>query len=62
MTPLERRTAILKLIAEIDQDIAEARELASDESLPLAERTEAVTWLAFYESAAQHTETLLRKG
>lgn len=61
MSPAERKARIIALLARIDQDIAEARELAADDSLSLAERQQADGHLAFCESAAKHTELLLRK-
>lgn len=61
MSPAERRNRIIMLLAEIDQDIAEARALASDVSLSPEERQLADGHLVFCESAAKHTEILLRQ-
>lgn len=61
VSPAERRARIISLLAKIDQDIAEARELVEDDSLSPEERQQANGQLAFYESAAKRTEIQLRK-
>jgi hypothetical protein len=57
-----RQAAILKLIAQIDQDIAEARSLSHNQLLSREERRYARASLAFYRSAAKHAERLLGRG
>lgn len=62
MSPAERRARIVALLAHIDQLITESRALALDESLTSEERNRADASLMFYESAAKHTEILLRNS
>lgn len=62
MSPAERRARIIALLAHIDQHKTESRALALDESLPSEELNRADAWRMFYESAAKHTEILLRKS
>ena len=59
MTPSERRTACLKLLAEIDQDFAEADSLARNELLVAEDRKSASLSAEFYRWAARHTERIL---
>jgi hypothetical protein len=59
MTPSERRTACIRLLAEIDRDIAEADSLARNELLTPEERKSADLSREFYRWAACHTERIL---
>jgi hypothetical protein len=61
MTKRTRRAAILKLIAEIDQNIAESRALAHSPELSRAERRSVRGWLAFYKSAVRQAVRLLKR-
>jgi hypothetical protein len=59
MTPSERRTACIRLLAHIDQQIAEAEALASDESLDADERRFAKVQLDFRRRAVERVEAML---
>ena len=61
MTPSQRRTEIIRLIAEIDQDIREAESLLSSELLDPEERQAAGVWAEFYRRAAVRAERLLER-
>jgi len=61
MSPSQRRAEIVKLLAEIDQDIREAESIASDRSLPWRERREAKLDLDFFRVSAERVEGLLER-
>lgn len=59
MTPAERRADLVKLLAEIDQGIAEATALASDPMLWPEERAFAEAQLAIRLNAVKRVEDML---
>lgn len=59
MTPSERQTALLRLLASIDQQIADAEELAKDGDLPIGERAYAEAQLEFRRRAVERIEMML---
>jgi hypothetical protein len=59
--PPDRRAAILKLIAELDQHVAESESLASNELLDPEERQAAGVCAEFYRRAAVRAERLLER-
>ncbi len=61
MTPAERRIALIRLLASIDQKIAEAERLASDASLDVGQREFAATQLDFRRKTLKHVEKMLRQ-
>lgn len=61
MSPSERHMALIKLLASIDQQIAEASRLASDASLDAGKRRFAATQLDFRRKTLKHVEKMLRQ-
>jgi hypothetical protein len=59
MTPSERHTRLIRLLAHIDQQIAEAESLASDASLDADERERAGAQLSFQRRAVERVEAML---
>jgi hypothetical protein len=60
MTPSERRTARIRLLAKIDQEITEAEFLASSPLLDPDERRYAQVQLDFRRKAVERVEAMLR--
>jgi hypothetical protein len=61
MTPSQRRTEIIRLLARIDQDIREAESLLSSELLDPEERQAAGVCAEFYRRSAVRAERLLER-
>jgi len=61
MTPQERCRDLVLLLAEVDQRIAAALEVAIDPDLPCEERTFAAEQLAYRRDTAVRIERLLVK-
>lgn len=59
MTPSEQRTALIRLLAEIDQRTTEAETLASDASLDADEREYAGAQVSFRRRAVERVEAML---
>jgi len=59
MTPSERRTRLIRLLACIDQQIAEAEALVSDPALGAEERGYAEAQLSFRRRAVERVEAML---
>ncbi len=59
MTPAERHTRLVHLLAHIDQQIAEAESLAADESLDAYDRECAEAQLSFQRRAVMRVEAML---
>jgi hypothetical protein len=59
MTPVERRIALIRLIAEIDQQIGKAEDFAYRPDLTVEERSGAVAQLALRRNAVIRVEGLL---
>ena len=59
MTPAERRLAMIRLLAQIDQRIADAESLAADARLNHEERQSAAAALSFRRRAVERIETML---
>ena len=59
MTPSARRTALIRLMAEIDQRLAAAEELAANPYLALDERSHIAEQIAFRRNALMRIEGLL---
>jgi hypothetical protein len=55
----ESRTKLLRMLAEIDQQIREAESLATDESLDADERGYAEAQLSFQRRALKRVEEML---
>jgi hypothetical protein len=55
------RTTLIRLIAEIDQRIAEAESLANNRSLDDGERKSAAALLDFRRNAVQRVERMLKE-
>jgi hypothetical protein len=62
MTPSERRTALIRLLADIDQQISLAEDLAFIPMLTRGEREYAIQQLEFRRKAVMHVEGLLAKA
>jgi len=61
MTPIQRRTALIRLLAKIDQQIREAESLASDGTLSDDDRRFAAVQLDFRREAVKRVEAMLGK-
>ncbi len=61
MTPAERRTRLLRLLAVVEQQIREAEVIASDESLNAKERRRAAVQLDFRRDSAKRIEEMLHE-
>lgn len=59
MTLSERRTACIRLLAQIDQQIAEAETLADDADLDAGEREFARAQLDFRRRAVERVQAML---
>jgi hypothetical protein len=59
MPTLKRRTAAVRLLAKLDQQIQEAQTIASSPQLTPVERRRAVTQQRVFEKLAQRMEKLL---
>ena len=62
MTPSERRTRLIRLLAQIDQQISEAESLASDPALDADERRLAKVQLDFRRDTVKRVEAMLGEG
>lgn len=61
MAPVERRLVLIRLLAEIDQRIAEADRLASDASLDAGDWDYAAAHLDFRRKSVERIEGMLRE-
>jgi hypothetical protein len=59
MLPTERRAKLIRLLATIDQQIAEMESLASDAELTESERRYATAQLDFQRRAVKRVEAML---
>ena len=57
-----RRRALIRLVAQIDQQIADARSLAADKRLSQGERLVAKAELEFRQKAIKQVEAMLGVG
>jgi hypothetical protein len=61
MSSTDRRTKLIRLLAQIDQQICEAESLASDPLLNEADRKYAMAQLDFRLTAVERVEAMLSK-
>lgn len=61
MPSTDRRTKLIRLLAQIDQQICEVESLASDPSLNDADRKYAMAQLDFRLTAVERVELMLSK-
>lgn len=59
MTPTERRIALIRLLAEMDQQTGKAEDLTYVPELTLEERSSAVEQLAYRRDALLRVEAIL---
>jgi hypothetical protein len=59
--PADRRTALIQLLARIDQQHREAELIASDKSVPHIERRRARAYRDFFRRSATRAEQLLSR-
>jgi len=62
MTPSERRAACIRLLATIDQQIAEARALTEHPDLDHTERDYAAGLLAYREREVKRVEAVIHRA